>query len=165
MLQLLQISASIETNDGKKKHGSLINTFYHSLTSHSKQKESIFKISNRKEIKSNQKVKKSRLRKNNIFWKIIYALISKTIFCFFCHTILLTVSKCHLSMIFTVRIVIVSIHSTNCYSLDRRSLSDEINIWTSLILYPYFLYIRGHSITTFKQFCLFLTSTVIQFIK
>ena len=26
-----------------------------------------------------------------------------------------------------------NIHSTNCYSLDQSSLSDKINIWTSLI--------------------------------
>ena len=132
-----------------KKHGSLINTSCHSLTSYSKQKESIYKISIRKEIKSNQKGKKSWLQKNNIFWKVISALISKTILCFLCD-ILLNGEQVP---------SVYDIHSTNCYSLDRRSLSDKINIctfkWTSLILCAHFLYIRGHSITTFKQFCFF----------
>ena len=116
-----------------KKHGSLINTSCHSLTSYSKQKESIYKISNRKEIKSNQKGKKSRLRKNNIFWKIIFCLDFKN------NTLLLVSFFINGEQVPSVYDIV----STNCYSLDRRSLSDKINICTSLILYSiYILFIH-----------------------
>ena len=96
------------------------------------------------------------MRWNNIFWKIIFALISKTMLCFLCHTILLTASKCHLSMIFTVRIVIVSIGDLYLIKLTHVLIQ-----W--LLLYyicAHFLCIRGHSITTFKQFCLFLNNYI-----